>query len=171
MALALSIIGINIVYVSLNTLRTIMVIKGQRLLASMISIVEVGIYLLGLTIVLNNLTSPLNIMAYCAGFGMGVYIGSCLEQHLALGYVNVQVIVDSADCRLPDLLREEGYGVTTWLGQGRDGTRLVLQVLAKRSAEKALLAFLQKAKPNAFIVSYEPKNFVGGFWTKHIRHF
>ncbi len=171
MALVLSIVGINIVYVSLNTLRTIMVIKGQRLLAALISVVEVGIYLLGLTIVLQNLTSPLNIMAYCAGFGAGVYIGSCLEQRLALGYVNVQVIVDSTDCNLPTLLREEGYGVTAWQGQGRDGSRLVLQVLAKRSAEKTLIAFLQRTSPHAFIVSYEPKNFVGGFWTKHVRPF
>ncbi|MPN23924.1 hypothetical protein SDC9_171317 [bioreactor metagenome] len=171
MTLALSIIGINIVYVSLNTLRTILVIKGQRLLAAMLSIVEVGIYLLGLTIVLQNLTSLLNIAAYCAGFGAGVYIGSCLEQRLALGYVNVQVIVNSTDCNLPSLLREEGYGVTSWQAQGRDGDRLVLQVLAKRSNEKSLLAFLQSVSPNAFIISYEPKNFVGGFWTKHIRTF
>lgn len=171
MPLALGIFGINIVYVSLNTLRTIMVIKGQRILAATISVGEIGIYLLGLTMVLQNLTSPLNIVAYCAGFGAGVYIGSRLEQRLALGYVNVQVIVDSADSRLPALLREEGYGVTSWMGEGRDGARLVLQVLAKRNNEKGLLAFLQRAAPHAFVVSYEPKNFVGGFWTRHIRPF
>ncbi len=171
MALVLSIVGINIIYVSLNTLRTILVIKGQRLPAALLSIFEVGIYLLGLTMVLKNLTSPLNIAAYCAGFGIGVYIGSCLEQRLALGYVNVQVIVNSTDCNLPGLLREQGYGVTAWQAQGRDGARLVLQVLAKRSDEKSLLAFLKTTAPNAFIVSYEPKNFVGGFWTKHIRTF
>ncbi len=171
MPLALGIFGINIVYVSLNTLRTIMVIKGQRLLAAAISVGEIGIYLLGLTMVLQNLTSPLNIIAYCAGFGAGVYIGSRLEQRLALGYVNVQVIVDSADSRLPALLREEGYGVTSWMGEGRDGSRLVLQVLAKRNNERGLLAFLQREAPHAFVVSYEPKNFVGGFWARHIRPF
>lgn len=169
MALAVSIIGINIVYVSLNTLRTILVIKGQRLPAALLSVIEVGVYLLGLTMVLKNLTSPLNIIAYCSGYGIGVYIGSCLEQRLALGYVNVQVIVNSTDCNLPRLLRDEGYGVTAWQAQGRDGDRLVLQVLAKRSNEKLLLALLKKIAPSAFIVSYEPKNFVGGFWTKHIR--
>ena len=171
MTLVLSIIGINIFYVSLNTLRTILVIKGQRLPAALLSVVEVGIYLLGLTMVLQNLTSPLNIMAYCIGFGAGVYIGSCLEQRLALGYVNVQVIVNSTDCCLPSRLREEGYGVTAWHAQGRDGDRLVLQVLAKRSNEKLLLALLKKIAPNAFIVSYEPKNFFGGFWTKHVGTF
>ncbi|HWP51836.1 MAG TPA: DUF2179 domain-containing protein, partial [Clostridia bacterium] len=83
----------------------------------------------------------------------------------------VQVIVNSTDSSLPGLLRQEGYGVTAWQAQGRDGDRLVLQVLAKRSDEKALLALLKKICPNAFIISYEPKNFVGGFWTKHVRTF
>lgn len=168
--LVITIVGINIVYVSLNTLRTIFVIKGQRLLASMLSIVEVGVYLLGLTIVLQNLNSPINIAAYCIGYGVGVYVGSRIEQRLALGYVNIQVVVDSVDYNLPDLLREKGYGVTSWAAEGKNGPRLVLNVLAKRCNEKKLIAFLQEIKPNAFIISYEPHNLIGGFLVKNIRN-
>lgn len=164
------IIGINIVYVSINTLRTILVIKGQRLIASIISIFEVGIYLFGLTIVLNNLDKPIHIIAYCIGYGAGVYIGCRIEQYLALGYVDVQVIVDSVDHDLPVLLREKGYGVTSWNAEGKDGLRLVLHVLAKRSNEKKLLKFITEIAPNAFVISYEPRNLIGGFWTKNIRN-
>lgn len=168
--LALFIIGINIVYVSLNTVRTIIVIKGQRILASILSVFEVGVYLAGLTIVLQHLDNPVNIIAYCIGYGAGVYIGSRIEQSLALGYVDVQIIVDSADCDLPGQLREKGYGVTSWNAEGKDGARLVLHVLAKRSNEKKLIRLVGETEPNAFIISYEPKNFVGGFWTKNIRN-
>lgn len=146
------------------------VIKGRRVLAAGISMVEVGIYLLGLSIVLNSLDSPLKVIAYCLGYGAGVYIGSRIEQRLALGYVNVQVIVDSDEHDLPQLLRERGYGVTSWYGEGRDGYRLVLQVLAKRSNENDLLKYLHETAPNAFVMSYEPKQFSGGFWVKHIHH-
>lgn len=170
-ALIVVIIVINIVYVSLNTLRTIFVIKGRRILASMLCMVEVGSYLLGLSIVLQNLNSPVKIIAYCLGYGAGVYIGSLIEQRLALGYVNVQVVVDSVGCCLPHTLREAGYGVTSWTAEGRDGPRLVLDVLAKRSDEKSLFNLLQEVSPNAFIISYEPKNLIGGFWAKHVRHF
>ncbi|MGE4353274.1 MAG: DUF2179 domain-containing protein [Oscillospiraceae bacterium] len=170
MILVITIIGINIVYVSLNTIRTIIVIKGQRVLASVMSMAEVGVYLMGLTMVLQNLDSPINIAAYCIGYGAGVYIGSMIEQYLALGYVDVQIIVDSVDCKLPNLLRENGYGVTSWDAEGRDGARLVLHVLAKRSNEKKLLRLLHEIAPNAFVISYEPKHFIGGFWTKHIRN-
>jgi uncharacterized protein YebE (UPF0316 family) len=70
MPLILGIIGINVIYVSLNTLRTIFVIKGRRLLASLISMGEVFVYLTGLTIVLQNLDKPWNIVAYCAGYAL-----------------------------------------------------------------------------------------------------
>ncbi|MFA9380275.1 MAG: DUF2179 domain-containing protein [Acetanaerobacterium sp.] len=170
MILILLIIGINIVYVSINTLRTIFVIKGQCLLASIISVFEVGIYLVGLTIVLQNLDRPINIIAYCIGYGAGVYIGSRIEQYLALGYVDVQIIVDSVDHDLPVFLREKGYGVTSWNAEGKDGLRLVLHVLAKRRNEKKLLKIITEIAPTAFVISYEPKNFKGGFWTKNIRN-
>ena len=55
LSFALIIIGINVVYVSLFTLRMILTIKGQKALASVLSIVEVFIYLMGLTLVLDRL--------------------------------------------------------------------------------------------------------------------
>jgi len=137
--------------------------------ASFIAVFEVGVYLIGLSIVLQNLDSPINIAAYCFGYGVGVYIGSRIEQALALGYINVQIIVDSIGNDLPNILRKKGYGVTSWYAKGKDGMRIVLLVLAKRSNEKKLFELLSEICPSAFIVAYEPQNFVGGFWTKIIR--
>lgn len=134
-----------------------------------ISVIEVGIYLTGLTIVLQNLNSPLNIVAYCFGYGVGILIGSRIEQALALGYLDIQIITDSVDQGLPGQLRDKGYGVTAWYGEGRDGLRLVMQVLAKRSDEKKLMKLLGEICPNAFVISYEPKRFVGGFLARHVR--
>jgi uncharacterized protein YebE (UPF0316 family) len=168
MTLILTIIIVNVIYVSLFTLRMIFVIKGQRLLASILSMAEVFIYLMGLNIVLKNLDNPVNIAAYCIGFGLGVYIGSRIEEYLALGYVTLQVIVDSLECDLPSKLREKGYGVTAWSADGKDGKRLVMHVLAKRSNEQQLMEFLITLSPKAFIISYEPKNFKGGFWVKRL---
>lgn len=166
---ALLIIVINIVYVSLNTLRVIMTVKGQKAIASVLSVVEVFVYLMGLTIVLDNLDNPWNVAAYCLGFGLGVYIGSRIEERLALGYSHVQVIVDSLETELAIKLRSLGYGVTSWAADGKDGKRLVMQVLVKRSNEKLLMRQLQELSPKAFIVSYEPKFFIGGFWTRRIQ--
>lgn len=168
MDLILIIIAINITYVSMFTLRMILVLKGQKMLASLLSMAEVFVYLMGLSIVLDNLDKPLNILAYCIGWGTGVYLGSKIEEILALGYVTVQIVLDSAEIGVATSLRDKGYGVTHWLAEGRDGKRLVMQVLAKRSNEKKLLQTIESLSPKAFVISYEPKTFKGGFWVKRI---
>ncbi|WP_166238280.1 DUF2179 domain-containing protein [Paenibacillus turpanensis] len=167
--LVFTIIGINVAYVSIFTLRMIFVIKGKKLLASGLSMVEVFIYLMGLTIVLDNLDNPINVAAYCLGFGIGVLLGGKVEEWLALGYATVQVIIDEFQADLPVKLRELGYGVTSWLADGKDGRRLVMQVLVKRSNEAQLYRHLELLAPKAFVISYEPKSFKGGFWVKRIR--
>lgn len=166
--LACSIIGINIAYVSLFTLRLIFSIKGRRGAASLLAVLEVFIYLAGLNLVLQNLSNPVNMAAYCLGFGAGVYLGSRIEEYMALGYSVVQVIADSAESTLPDKLRSFGYGVTSWSADGRDGKRLVMQVLVKRSNEKKLMVSISTVAPRAFVISHEPRQFKGGFWTKMI---
>ncbi len=114
-----SIIGINVVYVSIFTLRLILVIKGKRGLASFLAMLEVFIYLMGLNLMLQNVNNPYNMAAYCIGFGIGVYMGSRIEEYLTLGYLVVQVIVDSLEMELAAQLREKGYGVTSWPADGR----------------------------------------------------
>lgn len=163
-----TIIVINVIYVSLFTIRLIFVMKGKRLLASSLSVVEVFVYLIGLNIVLDNIDKPLNIVAYCIGFGLGVFLGSKIEDWLALGYITLQIVVDYEHTVLPEVLREKGYGVTSWLADGKDGQRLVMQVLAKRYHERRLYAAIQEVAPRAFIISHEPRFFAGGFWTRRL---
>jgi len=169
--LVLLIMAINITYVSLTTIRLILMIKALRGFASLLSVVEVLVYITGLSIILTNLNSVWNIAAYCIGYGIGVYVGSRIEEKLALGYITAQVIFDTVNDDAPQKLRQEGFGVTTWLGEGRDGPRMVMLVLAKRNRQKELLKLIDSYCPSAFVLFNEPKNFRGGFWTKKIsRH-
>lgn len=144
------------------------VIKGYRILASLISMAEVFVYLIGLSIVLDNLDKPLNFAAYCFGWGLGVFAGSKIEAYLALGYVVMEVIVDPLDSHLPEKIREQGYGVTSWHADGKDGKRLVMKILAKRKAEQKLRKLVTSYSPKAFMISYEPTHFNGGFLLKRI---
>lgn len=163
-----AIVVINIVYVSLFTLRIILVMKSQQMLASLLSMVEVFIYLIGLSLVLDNIDNPWNLLAYCIGYGSGVYLGGKIESWLALGYVTLEIIVDREETNLPHMLRQQGCGVTSWHADGRDGGRMVMTVLVKRSNERRLTKKIQEHSPKAFIISYEPRYFRGGFWTRRI---
>jgi uncharacterized protein YebE (UPF0316 family) len=167
-SIILIIIAVNIIYVSLFTLRVILVIKGYKVFASFLSMAEVFVYLMGLTIVLDNLDNPINIAAYCFGWGLGVFIGSKIESYLALGYIVMEVIVEPPDYDLTEEIREHGYGVTSWLADGKDGKRLVMKILAKRNREQKLKSLVTSFAPKAFMISYEPSQFNGGFLLKRV---
>lgn len=162
------ILVIQIVYVSFFTLRMIFTLKGKRYLAASISMVEVAIYVYGLSIVLERLDDPINLFAYSLGYGLGVLVGTKIEEVLALGYVTVQVISQFTDGHLPHALRNKGYGVTSWFAKGKDGDRLVLYVLTRRKNQHKLYAAINEIDSKAFIMAHEPNFFQGGFWTKRI---
>jgi uncharacterized protein YebE (UPF0316 family) len=92
MKILLIIFSIQIAFVSVLTLRTIFMIKGRTLYASLVSFLEVLVYVIGLSMVLQNLDKPLNVIVYCLGFSVGIWVGSFIERWMALGYVTVQII-------------------------------------------------------------------------------
>jgi len=164
-----TILIINIVYVSFSTVRMILTLKGKRYLAAFVSTFEVVIYILGLSIVLDNLSEIQNIIAYAIGFALGIIIGSQIEERLALGYITVNVVSTNPELPFTKKLRKEGFGVTSWKSSGMDGDRLSMQILAPRKQEIYLYKLVTEIDPKAFIVSYEPKHIQGGFWVKQVR--
>jgi uncharacterized protein YebE (UPF0316 family) len=157
---------IQILYVALYSIRSVFMIKGMRYLASLMSTLEVFVYIMGLSIVLTHMESTIGISIYCGSFGVGILIGIYIEQKLALGYIALQVISENNYEGLASELRKNGYGVTTWIGQGAAGMRTVLIIVAKRKYFSHLKQSIQKIDPNAFMISFEPSHFVGGFFWK-----
>ncbi|MBD2870303.1 DUF2179 domain-containing protein [Paenibacillus arenilitoris] len=163
------IFGIQIVYVSAFTLRMILTLKGQKYVAALISTMEVTIYVLGLNLVLSYLDHFASLAVYAIGYALGVLAGSWIEEKLALGYITLKVICNNPDVKLAQALRQAGYGVTSWLGAGRDGDRLVMEILAKRKNQKHLNDLILEHDPKAFVIFHEPNQIHGGFWTKAIK--
>ena len=167
--MVLIIFAINIVYVTFFTVRMILTLKGYRYIAAAVSVIEIVIYVIGLGLVLDNLNEIQNVIAYAAGYGCGVIIGTKIEEKLALGYITVNVITADVDKTLPGLLREKGYGVTDWSANGLEGGRSALQILTPRKYELRLYTTIKELDPKAFIISYEPKAIHGGFWVKSVK--
>ncbi|MEI5992535.1 DUF2179 domain-containing protein [Candidatus Enterococcus mansonii] len=167
----LTIFIINFSYITLNTIRFMLTMKGYRLIAPLVSMAEITIYVLGLSMVLNRLDNPLNLVVYALGYAVGISVGIKIEDYLALGYIMVTAILPSSteQLNLPEILREHGYGVTQSFGQGREGERMILEILSPRKNERSLYKLINEQEPRAFIISYEPKFISGGFWTKKVR--
>jgi uncharacterized protein YebE (UPF0316 family) len=130
---------------------------------------EIVMYVLGLGLVLDNLNQIQNIVAYAVGFGLGVIVGSKIEEKLALGYITVNVISSNPDIEFTRKLRDKGYGVTSWFAYGMEGDRLSMQILTPRKDELRLYETIKTIDPKAFIIAYEPKQIHGGFWVKQVR--
>lgn len=78
----------------------ILTLKGYRYIAAFVSMVEIIVYIIGLGLVLDNLNKIQNIIAYAAGYGIGVMVGMKIEEKLALGYITVNVITTGANLDL-----------------------------------------------------------------------
>lgn len=171
MLMVLIIFTINIVYISLLTIRTMFMLKGKRHQASLVSAGEAFVFVLGIGLVIENLGEIQNLIAYAAGFAIGILVGTKIEERLALGYVTIKVISKQSDCSFAQILRQKGFGVTSWMGEGREGQRLVMEILASRKDQRDLYNYIITYDPQAFILSYEPQHFRGGFWVNSLRKY
>lgn len=169
MTMVLIIFAINVVYVTFFTVRMILTLKGYRYAAAGLSMVEIVIYVVGLGLVLDNLNEVQNLIAYAVGYGTGVIIGSMIEEKLALGYVMVNVITEDIERKMVRVIRENGYGITDWEANGRDGARHAMQILTPKRYELKLYMLIKELDPKAFIITYEARNIHGGFWVRQVR--
>ncbi|MBW6088572.1 DUF2179 domain-containing protein [Staphylococcus chromogenes] len=85
------------------------------------------------------------------------------------GYSVVNVTTADYELDIPRQLRDLGYGVTHFAAHGRDGDRLVMQILTPKRYELKLMDTIKALDPKAFIIAYEPRNIHGGFWVKGVR--
>ncbi|PKM73063.1 MAG: hypothetical protein CVU92_06930 [Firmicutes bacterium HGW-Firmicutes-17] len=157
------IIFIQLLYVPMLTLRTICMVKNLKVLTGVFGFMEALIYIFGLAIVLSGGQSILEMVVYAAGFAAGLTLGIYIEQKLAIGFTTIQVNIEQENTTLIEDLRKEGFGVTVYFGEGKHGKRTNLDILTKRKCEKNLLKIIEKYEPRAFIVSFEPKMFRGGY--------
>lgn len=152
--------------VTLSTVRILMIMRGRALAAAVIGFFEVSIYVLALSRVIGDLDKPVLLVTYALGFATGNYVGSNVEERLALGFATAQVIsLDKAD-EIAELLREQGFGVTILEGCGREGTHQMLHVLLKRKDIPCLLTIVRKNDNQAFVTVMDTRKILGGYFSK-----
>ena len=167
---ALIIFIAQLLFVPVLTLRTITMVKGMKEKAAALGMLEGVIYVIALGIVFSDLSNYLNMASYALGFGVGIYIGQIIEQKLAIGYVSIEVNIMNENEELTSHLRDEGFSVSTAEVEGMNQARRYrLDCTARRDREAEFIKIVSTYEPSAFIVSYEPRNFKGGYITKAMK--
>ncbi len=110
--LCLKIFFCRILDVSLMTLRTILTVKGKKLMAALAGFFEVMIWFLVVRNALSSNESGIALaIAYAAGFATGTYIGGLIAKRVIKGTVDVHIVTSNSE--LFSEIRSKGYAVTT----------------------------------------------------------
>lgn len=159
----LMLLVLQLAYVPMLALRTISMVKKLTLLTAIFGFLESAIYVFGLAIVLTGEQSLLQMFVYALGFALGLVVGIQVENKIAIGFTSFLVNIKEPNEAFVKTIREAGFGVTIFQGEGRDGARYRLDILTKRSREQEVLALIDEFEPEAFVLSYEPTRFKGGY--------
>ena len=149
--LALMIFLARVVDVSLGTLRHALVVRGKRALTFIIAFVESIIWVFAVSRVINDLSDPLMAIAFAFGFAAGTFVGITLESILKIGDQVVKVFTQKGSA-VAQLLREQGFRVTEFQGNGRDGTIYLLFVQVPRKSVKQVMKLTRSIHPTCYLV-------------------
>ncbi len=140
----------RIIDVSLGTVRILFVARGIQKLAAILGFFEVFIWLVVISNIMKNLSSPFYFVFYAAGFAAGNYVGIAIERHLYIGKVALRVITRENADALIDFFRNKGLGITVVDGMGSQGpVKLLYSIIARRDLQ-ATINEVKRFNPKAF---------------------
>jgi uncharacterized protein YebE (UPF0316 family) len=140
--------------VSLGTLRTIAIVHGRTTLAFWLGFFESAIWLVIIsTVVQTVMQQPLLGVVYAFGFASGNLVGIKIEKIIAMGHLIFRVISRGNSSSIASKIREKGYRVTTFNGDGKDGPVQELYIVCRRRDLKSLMQTVMALDPGAFYVT------------------
>lgn len=148
---------------SIATLRLVFAVRGRKALTAVLGFLEAAIWITAVGAAMQYLNSPLHILGYALGFSAGGAVGMWLEEKLAIGHAKMQIYPKAGGVELAEALRADGFGVTEFLGQGRDGRVEVLNVVSRRRDIDRAGRHIREWEPEAFVLIEEPRRVLRGW--------
>ncbi|MCI9110457.1 MAG: hypothetical protein HFH47_01435 [Bacilli bacterium] len=122
---------------ALRTLHIIVVSNGKKWLGAIVQFFVAIIWLLVTgTVIADIKEDPLKILFYALGSLLGSYIGSVIEEKIALGYVELTVETNSKSAKmLIKKLKTKKYNVKRLQGNKEDSELIIIITPRKKSNE------------------------------------
>ncbi len=155
----------KILEVSLMTVRTVLVTRGEKVYASIIGFIEVIIWLYVVSVVLVGIKDdPIRMVVYAFGFACGNYLGSLLEEKLALGILTINVIasIENGE-KIAAIVRKENVGVTSVAAEGINEIKKMLLIHVKRKRKNEIIKLIQSSNINCVISISDTRTVYGGY--------
>lgn len=156
----------KIVEISIQSLKTCMMVKGQRLKAAGLGFLECTIWGLVISTIIGTLGDDLFLLVfYCIGYATGLFLGSTIENKIALGTSNLQLIANDASTeKIIQYLKDNNRGYTVFDGYGStDKMNMIFIVLPRKEAPKVLKDIRAICENRVFVVASEVSKYAGGY--------
>lgn len=156
----------KIVEISIQSLKTCMMVKGQRLKAAGLGFIECVIWGLVISTIIGTLGDNLLLLLfYCIGYAAGLFIGSSIENKIALGTSNLELIAsDESTEKITEYLRSENKGYTVFEGHGsKDKMNMIFIVITRKETPKVLREIRKSCDNKVFVVASEVSKYAGGY--------
>jgi uncharacterized protein YebE (UPF0316 family) len=161
---ALGIFVLRIGDMSLDTIRIMFVVRGEKKIAWGLGFFQSLIYVVAISSVLTHLDNPLNIVGYAAGFATGNVVGMIIEEKLAFGHIHLTIMSSLRGAKISDVLRQNGFAVSELSARGRDGSVAVLHCNVLRKDVSTAETIILEADPQAIVTSEDIRPLMRGFW-------
>ena len=156
----------KIVEITIQSLKTCMMVKGQRLKAAGLGFVECTIWGLVISTIIGTLGDNIFLLLfYCVGYATGLFLGSTIESKIALGTSNLELIAnDESTEKITEYLKENNKGYTVFNGHGStDKMNMIFIVLPRRETPKVLREIRAICDNKVFVVASEVSKYAGGY--------
>ncbi|HHS97891.1 MAG TPA: DUF2179 domain-containing protein [Chloroflexi bacterium] len=163
---ALLIFLLRLIGITVSTLSTILTVQGRKFPAILTGSLSTFVYVIAIGKVVTNLDNALNIAAYVGGFAVGTWLGLAVEERLALGYAQVQIISTSHGGEVADALRAAGFGATQLYGRGREAPVVVVEALVPRKSVPEVIRIAEEMDEKAIVVVSEARALHRGYWRR-----
>lgn len=161
---ALLIFALRVADMALDTLRVLFVMRGKKKIVWVLGFFQSVIFVLAIGKVLSQLNNPLNIIGYAAGFATGIVLGMAIEEKLAIGHVNINIISPRRGAAIVSHLRQNGYAVTELSARGKDGMVSMINCSVLRKQVDLVRELVNEIDPEAFITAEDVRPIRRGFW-------
>lgn len=164
--LCLAICAAKILEVSIQAVKTVYMVKGERTIATALAFTECLVWGFVISSVIGSLSSNIFLLlSYCVGYASGLYLGSLIESKLAIGTSSIQMMVDKDHIeKVEEYLKENNNGFTVLHGHGsKDEMFVVMMVLPRKAVKPTMTKIREICENKVFVISSEVSKFVGGY--------
>lgn len=160
----------KVLEIALGTLRMIVVANGKKWLGAFLQLGNALVWIFSTGVVLTGINEDwLKIAIFAIGSFAGSYVGSFIEEKLAMGSNLLTCITSCQNPNLAESLRTSGYAVTIMKGLGMEDEKAIYLIMTPRKKRHQAVLILKKYDPDCMIVSESAVSVNGGYRTSFKR--